>query len=99
VCGAITELEIDHKYGYGKEHRIEIGVKPHNSSAFYRWLRDNNYPKDYTVNGITYKDGFRVLCRKHNARQPKKGRTSYVYPSHTQSFWKNQYGSGVLAAV
>lgn len=77
ICGGMFNLEIDHKYGYGKEHRIEIGINPHDSFAFYRWLRDNGYPSDYTVNGVTYKDGFRVLCKKCNNRQPRKARYSH----------------------
>lgn len=71
LCGSNCSLEIDHKYGYGRQHREEIGITPTDSSAFYRWLRDNNYPKNYTVNGVTYKNGFRVLCKLCNNRQKR----------------------------
>lgn len=46
-------LTIDHIDGNGRQHRREIGVS--GGSAFYRWLKKNNYP-----------DGFRVLCYNCN---------------------------------
>jgi hypothetical protein len=54
VCACCDEprlefLTIDHVKGGGRKHRAEIG------SQFYRWLRDNNYPK-----------GFRTLCYNCN---------------------------------
>ena len=66
VCGGTCGLELDHKYGYGRHHRIEVVHSPTASNTFYQWLKRNNYPTDYTVNGVTYKDGFRVLCKKCN---------------------------------
>jgi len=79
VCGSTCGLEIDHKYGYGRDHRREVVHSPTSSNTFYQWLKNNNYPKDYTVNGVTYKDGFRVLCKEHNNRQPRKGRNNAWY--------------------
>ena len=50
-CGeTILEfLTIDHKNGGGNQHRKRLGTR--GSGMFYRWLRDNKYPK-----------GFRILC-------------------------------------
>lgn len=48
-CNDIRCLSIDHIEGNGLAHRKR--VKTTNGTAFYRWLRDNNYPK-----------GFQVLC-------------------------------------
>jgi hypothetical protein len=72
LCGNsnLNELEIDHKYGYGRQHRKEIGVT---APGFYYWLQRNNYPSGYTVNGVYYPDGFRVLCKRCNNKQPRAG--------------------------
>jgi hypothetical protein len=46
-CGEIepTFLSIDHINGNGRKQRREIGAN--NSQAFYRWLRQNNYPPEF----------------------------------------------------
>lgn len=46
-CGETTYefLSIDHINGGGAEHR-KRGIE---SKALYRWLRTNNYPKEYQV--------------------------------------------------
>ncbi len=72
ICGTTTDLEIDHIFGHGRGHRNEIGTKT-NSTGFYRWLKRNNYPKDYTVGGVEYLDGFRVLCSICNNKQDRIG--------------------------
>ncbi len=57
-CGEsiLDFLAIDHIDGGGCQHRREIGIK--NGTAFYSWLRRNNYPKE-----------FQVLC--HNCNYSK----------------------------
>lgn len=45
-------LTIDHVKGGGTSHRKEVGF----GLNFYRWLKDNNFPKE----------GFRVLCMNCN---------------------------------
>lgn len=53
-------LAIDHVNNDGKEHRRLIGsVGGH---KFYKWLRDNNYPK-----------GFQVLCMNCNHAKYRNG--------------------------
>ena len=71
ICGAVSSLEIDHVFGYGRQHREEVTNCPTTSNTFYQWLKRNDYPTEYTVNGITYKNGFRVLCKKCNNRQKR----------------------------
>lgn len=88
ICGGTRNLEIDHKYGYGKEHRIQIGINPLNSEGFYYWLQRNNYPSGYTANGVHCPDGFRVLCKRCNNRQPRKGRTKCDY--HEINHWNRK---------
>ena len=39
-------LSIDHIKGQGTKHRNKIGG---NTNLLYRWLRKNNYPKDFQV--------------------------------------------------
>ena len=39
-------LSIDHKNGGGGAHRKKLSV---GGSEFYRWLKTNNYPKEYSV--------------------------------------------------
>lgn len=53
-CGTTFEqwLTIDHINGNGNKHREEVGSGYH----FYRWLRNNNYPKAE----------FRILCYNCN---------------------------------
>jgi hypothetical protein len=46
---AIEFLTIDHIGGGGNKHRQNIGV--YAGTAFYRWLKRNNFPK-----------GYRILC-------------------------------------
>lgn len=48
-------LTIDHINNDGAEHRRNIGLTRHSGTAFYRWLRKNNFPK-----------GFQVLCYNCN---------------------------------
>src|SRR5438128_1669290 len=46
-CCGITEwkfLTIDHKYGGGNQERRDLGLT--SSHEFYRYLKNNNYPKD-----------------------------------------------------
>ena len=40
-------LSIDHINGGGRKHRKEMGFS--NSDQFYRWLRQNDYPKEFQV--------------------------------------------------
>ena len=56
-CGEseIKFLAIDHINGEGNEQRKQIGRR---GTSFYRWLKDNNYPK-----------GFQLLC--HNCNMAK----------------------------
>jgi len=52
ACCGVSEIEfltIDHINGGGEKHRASIGKV--GGSPFYRWLKNNDYPK-----------GFRVLC-------------------------------------
>ena len=51
ICGEdhIECLTIDHSFNDGAEHRREVGM----GTAFYNWLKKNNYPDDL---------GLRVLC-------------------------------------
>uniref|UniRef100_A0A6M3L6E5 Uncharacterized protein n=1 Tax=viral metagenome TaxID=1070528 RepID=A0A6M3L6E5_9ZZZZ len=84
ICGDTSNLEIDHKFGYGRDHRKELAKTLGRSEkyfigggGFYRWLLTNNYPNDYTVNGVMYKDGFRVLCKSCNVMQKKKDRCNH----------------------
>lgn len=50
-CGEsrLACLTIDHIDGHGEEHRRSIGNK--RGSNFWKWLKDNEYPK-----------GFQTLC-------------------------------------
>lgn len=84
ICGDTNNLEIDHKYGFGRDHRRELAKTIGKSEkyfvgggGFYRWLLTNNYPKDYTVNRITYKNGFRTLCKSCNTVQKRKDRCNH----------------------
>ena len=43
-------MTIDHVNGGGTKHRKSLGAKG-NGSAFYKWLRENNFPS-----------GYRILC-------------------------------------
>ena len=47
-CGEtdIRCLSIDHLNGGGTKHRKTLG---RSSDSLYRWLRKNNYPKEYQV--------------------------------------------------
>lgn len=68
ICACCKEsslpfLSIDHIEGGGRKHRKEVGIT--SGSGFYRWLRDNNYPK-----------GFQVLCYNCNCAK----RTEKVCP-------------------
>jgi len=47
-CGEthIEFLTIDHVYGGGNKHRQIIKS---NGSYFYKWLKKNNFPKDFQV--------------------------------------------------
>lgn len=48
-CCGETEplfLSIDHVNGGGNEHRRSLGTKG-SGASFYKWLRDNEYPKDF----------------------------------------------------
>lgn len=53
ACCEETEpyfLSIDHVKGHGNRHRRELGMKSQGSGAgFYKWLKDEGYPKDYQV--------------------------------------------------
>ena len=54
-CGMsdIRVLTVDHIFGNGHDHRKL--VKGNDSSALYRWLRQQGYPKEL-------RDEFQVLC-------------------------------------
>lgn len=60
-------LSIDHTNGGGVKHRSEV-VKARN---IYRWLREQNYPKD----------GFRILCFNCNLG---KGLVGFCHPELAQ---------------
>jgi len=62
-CGEdnIDLLTIDHINGNGAKHRRSIPTNT-NGSAFYRWLRNSNYP-----------GGFRVLCFNCNCGRHTNG--------------------------
>jgi hypothetical protein len=52
VCCGITEkivLTIDHKFGNGRQHRLELGGGQYGSENLYRWLRNHNYPEDFQL--------------------------------------------------
>jgi hypothetical protein len=54
----IEFLTIDHSNNNGKEHRRTVGM----GTAIYRWIRDNNYPKD-----------LRAMCMNCNAGRSWNG--------------------------
>lgn len=62
LCGekAQHKLSIDHIDGRGAEHRQNVVKAP----GFYRWLKQNGYPKD----------NFRLLCHNCNCSRTDKGR-------------------------
>ena len=62
-CGEnnVEFLSIDHINGNGKKHRDEI--KDASGIDLYRWLRNNNFPKD----------NFRLLCMNCNFSLGKYG--------------------------
>ena len=71
VCCGETRREyltIDHINGGGGKHRREIGIR---GSQFYRWLKQNNYPK-----------GFQVLCFNCNCGKKDYG----ICPHNKQAF-------------
>jgi hypothetical protein len=53
-------LTIDHLSGGGNKHRTEIGL--HGGVEFYRWLKRNDYPKE-----------FQVLCWNCNIGRAQNG--------------------------
>lgn len=68
-CGIadMDVLTIDHIFGGGRKHRIEI--RAYNSAtAFYRWLVRNSFP-----------DGFQVLCQNCNTKKHKVEQRGEVY--------------------
>lgn len=71
-------LAIDHVNNDGREHRKKIGCL--GGHKFYKWLRDNGYPKDFQVlcmncnhakyrNGGTIPFSLKGRCNDH----PRKG--------------------------
>lgn len=61
-CGEAEEafLTVDHVHNDGKEHRKALGGS---GGAFYRWLRDRDYPQD----------GFQLLCWNCNHAKYSEG--------------------------
>ncbi len=57
-CGENTYefLAVDHIHGGGNQHRKKITGRGGGGGAFYRWLRNNGFPKD----------DFRLLCHNCN---------------------------------
>lgn len=64
-CGetAIEFLTIDHINGKGAEHRRQLGSNTASGSNFYRWLRNNGFPKD----------NFQLLCYNCNCSKGMNG--------------------------
>lgn len=63
TCCGETEIEfltIDHINNDGAEHRRQIGRYKSVGSNFYKWLKQNNFPK-----------GFQVLCYNCNCGRGK----------------------------
>ena len=51
-CGSAESLTIDHVYGGGSQHRLEVlGRKTAAGTTFYGWLVRNGFP-----------EGFQTLC-------------------------------------
>jgi len=50
-CGFndIRALTIDHISGGGNAHRRQLSTGKQGGANFYRWLRQNNYPRGYQV--------------------------------------------------
>lgn len=67
-CCGETEykfLGMDHRTGNGNKHRHEIGK--HSAQAFYAWLRNNNYPKE-----------FQILCHNCNLAKGFYGECPHI---------------------
>ena len=73
-CGETRKefLTIDHVNGDGNKHKKELGVT---GSGFYRWLKQNNYPK-----------GFQVLCFNCNC-----GKGSYSVCPHNNDIFEKEF--------
>ncbi len=66
-CG-VTDIDIlciDHINGGGNSQRRTLGIS--GSTAFYRWLRENNYP-----------DGYQILCMNCNMKKRAIRREFYA---------------------